>query len=153
VIWCLLNVCAHAHTLHNCTHMHAISQHTCKPSFTCAHAPSHSLTNTHTHKRTSGSPLIVPWDDAAAGYALLGLQTSQPVAGPAAFLRASELLPWILSVPRLGKNPPTVMSLEMKDIDIPGLYIHYLHACMHNCIHACILTYICMQIPFLFMHL
>jgi hypothetical protein len=68
---------------------------------------------------STGSPLIVPWDDAAAGYALLGLQTSQPVAGPAAFLRASELLPWILSVPRLGKNPPTVMSLEMKDIDIP----------------------------------
>ena len=101
----------------------------------------HAHTHTHTHTHTSGSPLIVPWDDAAAGYALLGIQTSQPVAGPAAFLRASELLPWILSVPRLGENPSNVMRLEIKDVDIPGLYI-YIYACMHACMYACMQTYV-----------
>ena len=125
--------------------MHAHAERTCIPSLSCAHAPTLSLsytrTHTHTHTHTSGSPLIVPWDDAAAGYALLGIQTSQPVAGPAAFLRASELLPWILSVPRLGKNPSNVMRLEIKDVDIPGLYI-YIYACMHACMYACMQTYV-----------
>jgi len=53
------------------------------------------------------------------GYALLGVQVSQPVSGPATFLRMSEILHWVLSVPGLGQVPAGTLRLEITDAQLP----------------------------------
>jgi hypothetical protein len=74
----------------------------------------------HTRIHTPGSPLIVPWDEAVSGYALLGIKDSQTVSGPATFLRTSEILQWILSVPMLGEPPVNILRLAIQSVYVPG---------------------------------
>jgi len=78
-----------------------------------------------TYEVSTGSPLVLPWDKAAAGYALLGIKTSQPVSGPATFLRISDIIQWILSVPPLGEPPANTLRLSIKDVDVSdGVSVH-----------------------------
>ena len=69
----------------------------------------------------AGSPLLVPWPESAAGFALLGIKTSFAFDGPATFtsIHDSNLLQWILSADGIGRHPLKMLELEISSLNLP----------------------------------